>query len=70
MVEAFLSGVPVVASHIDGIGEVVQEGRNGFVVPPGNAEAMAAAVIRLLKDEPLRKTMGEQARSSVDEFSV
>jgi len=70
LVEAFLSGVPAVASHVDGIGEVVQEGRNGFLVPPGNAEAMAAAVIRLLKDEPLRQTMGEQARLSVDDFSV
>jgi glycosyltransferase involved in cell wall biosynthesis len=70
LVEAFLSGVPAVASHVDGIGEVVQEGRNGFLAPPGNIEAMAAAVIRLLKDEPLRQTMGEQARSSVDDFSV
>lgn len=70
LVEAFISGVPAVASHVDGIGEVVQEGRNGFLVPPGNAEAMAAAVIRLLKDEPLRQTMGEQARSSVSDFSV
>lgn len=70
LVEAFVSGVPAVASHVDGMGEVVQEGRNGFLVPPGNAEAMAAAVIRFLKDEPLRQTMGEQARSSVDDFSV
>ena len=70
LVEAFLSGVPAVANHVDGIGEVVQEGRNGFLVPPGNIEAMAAAVIRLLKDEPLRQTMGEQARLSVDDFSV
>jgi glycosyltransferase involved in cell wall biosynthesis len=70
VVEAFLSGVPVVASHIDGIGEVVQEGRNGFLAPAGNIEALAAAVIRLLRDESLRQTMGEQARSSVDDFSV
>lgn len=70
LVEAFLSGVPAVASQVDGIGEVVQEGRNGLLVPPGNAAAMAAAVIRLLKDKPLRQTMGEQAQSSVDDFSL
>ncbi len=70
LVEAFLSGVPAVASQVDGIGEVIQEGRNGFLVPAGNAEAMAAAVIRLLKDESLRQTLGEQARSSVDDFSA
>ncbi len=70
LVEAFLCGVPAVASHVDGIGEVVQEGRNGFLVPANDTEAMAAAVVRLLKDEPLRKTLGEQALHSVDDFSV
>jgi glycosyltransferase involved in cell wall biosynthesis len=70
LVEAFVSGVPVVASHVDGIGEVVQDGRNGFLVPPKDTEAMAAAVIRLLKDEPLRQVMGQQALNSVDDFSV
>jgi len=70
LVEAFASGVPAVASHVDGIGEVVQEGQNGFLVPSGDTEAMAATVVRLLKNEPLRKTMGEQALHSVDDFSV
>jgi glycosyltransferase involved in cell wall biosynthesis len=70
LVEAFVSGVPAVASHIDGIGEVVQEGRNGFLVSPGDTEAMAAAVVRLLKDESLRKSMGAQALHSVDDFSL
>ena len=70
LVEAFLCGVPAVASHVDGIGEIVQEGRNGFLVPANDTEAMTAAVVRLLKDEPLRKTMGEQALHSVDDYSV
>jgi len=70
LVEAFLSGVPAVASHVDGIGEVVQEGRNGFLVPPGDSDAMASRVIRLLKDESLRQSMSEQAQTSVDGFSL
>ena len=70
LVEALLSGVPAVASCVDGIGEVVQEGRNGFLAPPGNTTAMATAVVRLLRDEPLRQAMGKQARCSVDHFSV
>jgi glycosyltransferase involved in cell wall biosynthesis len=70
LVEAFLCGVPAVASEVDGIGEIVQEGRNGFLVPANDTEAMTAAVVRLLKDEPLRKTMGEQALHSVDDYSV
>jgi len=70
LIEAFLCGVPVVASHVDGIGEIVQEGWNGFLVPAKHTDAMAGAVVRLLKDEPLRKAMGEQARHSVDGFSM
>jgi glycosyltransferase involved in cell wall biosynthesis len=70
LVEAFFCGVPAVASHVDGIGEVVQEGRNGFLVPAEDTESMAAAVVRLLKDDPLRKTMGEQALHSVHDFSL
>ncbi|HET6961852.1 MAG TPA: glycosyltransferase family 4 protein [Terriglobia bacterium] len=70
LVEAFLCGVPAVASHVDGIGEIIQEGRNGFLVPANDTEAMAAAVVRLLKDELLRRTMGEQALNSVDDYSV
>jgi glycosyltransferase involved in cell wall biosynthesis len=65
-----LCGVPAVASEVDGIGEIVQEGRNGFLVPAEDTESMAAAVVRLLKDDPLRKTMGEQALHSVHDFSL
>ena len=67
-----LTGAAVIPcfNEAAGIGEVVQEGRNGFLVPAKDTEAMAAAVVRLLKDEPLRQTMGEQALRSVDDFSV
>jgi glycosyltransferase involved in cell wall biosynthesis len=47
-IEAAACGVPVVASNVGGVPEVVKEGVNGFLVPPGNPEALAAALHRAL----------------------
>lgn len=67
-VEASQSGVvstaygfkkPVVATNVGSIPEVVEDGKTGFVVPPRDPEALARAIVRLLKDEKLRKCMGE-----------
>lgn len=70
LVEAFLSGVPVVASHVDGVGELVEDGKNGFLAPPGDVDSLASSVVRLLTNESLRQTMANQARASVGEFSA
>ncbi len=70
LVEAALAGVPVVASNVDGVAEVVQDGRTGILVPPGDAHAAAQAVIELLSDETRRKSMGSVGQSTVTEFSV
>lgn len=48
--EAMVRGTPVVASDIGGLGEVVEQGRTGRLVPPGDPEALAAAVLTLLDD--------------------
>lgn len=70
LVEAFLSGVPVVASHVDGVGELVEDGKNGFLAPPGDVDSLASSVVRLLTNESLRQAMANQARASVGEFSA
>lgn len=49
--EALMAGVPVIASRIGGIPELVEDGRNGLLVPPGDSDALAAALWRLI-DEP------------------
>ena len=51
--EAFLAGVPVVASRIGGIPEVVDEGRNGLLFQPGDAADLASVLTRLLREPPL-----------------
>lgn len=61
MVEAQACGVPVVATAVGGIPEVVEDGHTGFLVHQGDSEAMAARALQLLNDEPLRKRMSEQA---------
>jgi L-malate glycosyltransferase len=54
ILEYMAAGLPVVATDVGGISELVQDGVNGFLVKERTAEAFAAPVIRLLTDEPLR----------------
>ena len=52
---------PVVVTDVGAIPEIVDDGVTGFIVPPKNPEALADAIVKLLKDEKLRKQMGENA---------
>jgi glycosyltransferase involved in cell wall biosynthesis len=54
IVEAFACGVPVVATDVGGVRQLVKEGRTGLIVPPHDAEAVAAAVRRIVADHRLR----------------
>lgn len=63
--EAQAAGLPVVAMAVAGVPEVVTDGVTGFLVPDGDAAAMAAAIGRLLGDEELRSTFGHAARAQV-----
>ena len=51
--EAFAAGVPVVASAIGGVGDLVEDGKSGLLVPPGDAVALQAALRRLLTEDGL-----------------
>lgn len=66
-VEAAACGLPVVASRVGGVGEVVLDGETGLLVPPGDAVALADALGRLLDDPSLRARMGEAGRAHVQE---
>jgi glycosyltransferase involved in cell wall biosynthesis len=71
LVEALKSGVPAVCYAADGVVDVLQDGVNGFVVAPRDVNALAEKVARLLRDEPLRKSMAAQAAASVGpEFDI
>lgn len=61
-VEAMACGAAVVATATEGSREIIRDGANGLLVPVGDADALAAAVLRLLRDEPLRTRFREEAR--------
>lgn len=61
-VEAMLYGKPVVATCRTALEEIVDDGKTGLLVPPGDAEALAAALARLLGDKALARGMGEAGR--------
>ncbi len=70
VVEALAAGVPVVATAVDGTPEVVRDGINGFLAPPGEVERLAAGVCTLLGDENRRKAMGGAAARGLELFDI
>ena len=63
--EAMAAGCAVVAGAAGGLPEVVRDGEDGLLVPPGDPRALGDAVAGLLRDASLRARVGEQARRSV-----
>jgi colanic acid/amylovoran biosynthesis glycosyltransferase len=71
LMEAMSCGVPVVASRLSGIPELVADEQSGLLVPPGDAGALAQALQRLHRDAGLRRRLGEAARQKVlQEFDL
>jgi glycogen synthase len=66
-VEAMARGVPVVASDVGALGAVICDGIDGHLVVPGDANALAVAVSRLLDDPAQRRRIGEAGRQAVVE---
>ena len=70
MIEAMACGLPAVCFDFKcGPRDIIVEGENGLIVPDGNVEALAEAMVRLMKDDELRKRMGENAKKVVEKYS-
>jgi glycosyltransferase involved in cell wall biosynthesis len=65
LLQAMACGLPVIASRVGGIPEIVRDGIEGFLFPPGDARALADAVRVLLADPACRRSMGACARDRV-----
>jgi glycosyltransferase involved in cell wall biosynthesis len=71
IIEAMSMRLPVIASRVGGIPEVVSEGKTGLLVNPGKPDEITDAVLSLLEDSETRKKMGVRAREAVkNKFSV
>jgi glycosyltransferase involved in cell wall biosynthesis len=63
---AYTFSKPVVATTVGALPEMVEHGRTGFLVPPRDERALAAAIVRLLQDKQLRDRMGRCGKQKVD----
>jgi glycosyltransferase involved in cell wall biosynthesis len=69
--EAMASGVPVVASRLSGIPELVEDGVSGLLAPPRDVEALAATLLRLHNEPQVARQLADGARLKVErEFDV
>ncbi len=69
-VESLAVGTPLVATAVGGVGEIVVDGVNGLLVPPGSSEAFGHALKRLLESPELRARLSDGARASVAELGA
>jgi len=71
LMEAMACSIPVVATRIAGIPELVEDGVSGFLVPPADAHSLAERITALLSDPALRQRFGKAGRAEVEaEFNI
>jgi glycosyltransferase involved in cell wall biosynthesis len=66
--EAMACGTPVVATRSGGITEIIEHGKTGFLVERGDPSSLADAILLLLEDQNLRKSMGKAGRQRAVEL--
>jgi glycosyltransferase involved in cell wall biosynthesis len=66
IIEAFACGVPVIASRLGAMQEIVEDGRTGILVQPGNADDLARAVTRAWQEPAYMRQLGEGARTEYE----
>jgi len=69
ILEAMASGLPIVATKVGGLPEIVKDGENGFLVEPKNPEEIAEKVLLILKGDKLRERISENNKKKVKEYS-
>jgi len=67
VIEAQAAGVPVVATKVGGVIDIIEDGYNGLLVPPADAKSMEAAVMRVFKDPQFARELAENAYAKVKE---
>ncbi|MEI6126847.1 MAG: glycosyltransferase [Pseudomonadota bacterium] len=70
VLEAMASGLPIVATHIGGVPDIVHNNVNGILVEPENPNALARGIVELVKNADLRKNMGGRSRKLSDQYDI
>jgi glycosyltransferase involved in cell wall biosynthesis len=71
LLQAMACGLPIIATRVGGIPEMVRDGVDGLLVPPGDVSALADALRVVVANPEAGRTMGKQARERVcDEFTI
>jgi len=71
IIEAMLAGLPIVATSVGSVAEAIDDGTHGLLVPPGDVQAFAAAIERLITDPDLRTRLGAAAQARAEnEFTA
>ncbi|HEX6207416.1 MAG TPA: glycosyltransferase [Actinomycetota bacterium] len=70
LIEAMAMGTPAVVTNVGGIPEVVEQGKQGILVPPRDPGAMAHGITTVLRDAPLRERLGAEARLRAATFDI
>ena len=68
--EAMACGIPIIASRTSGVEEVVRDGTEGILVPPGDAAALAKAILRIASERAMRIEFGRHGRERAREFGA
>jgi glycosyltransferase involved in cell wall biosynthesis len=64
--EAYMSGIPVVATRVGGVPELVEHGKTGILVEPGDERGLAEGICRLLANPALARQMADAGRANVE----
>ena len=67
IIEALASGIPVVATNVGGVNDIVEVGCTGLLHSVGDLDGLANSIATLMSDQSMRKAMGKSARKRVEE---
>jgi glycosyltransferase involved in cell wall biosynthesis len=70
VLEAMAAGLPVIASRVGGLPDVIADGQEGILVEAGDVSKLSEAIVRLVTDGELRETMGRNGRRAAERFRV
>jgi len=70
ILEALAAPLPIVASNVGGIPEIIRDGKEGFLLPPGDVEGLAERLVRLARNPFLAASLAENARERAKSFTL